>query len=119
MTNEIDISKYLTEKYQKGRNNYGNCIHCKKNVEWRSIKNCEKAPPEFKERIRGIKENFKKRKAVSYISQNSTADSSYSNFSSEPIFPEDSISTSYRPSKIKEHFRVITEDFIERVDMKV
>ena len=115
MTNEIDISKYLTDKYEKSQNNYGICVHCNTHVEWRTervknhfFKSCKTAPLELKERFR----NSKKRKALSTISY--TTEASCSNFSE--MFPEDSVSTTHRTTKIIEHFRVVTDAFIEKVN---
>ena len=118
MTKDYKIENYLTNRSKKGKNDSGECIYYKKLVEWRRkritnhIGVCENATHETKERFK----NFKKRKVMSQISTD------YTNFS-ESILPDDSASTinrgAERPSKIYDHFRVLTDDFIERLDMKV
>jgi hypothetical protein len=60
------------------------------------IKSCKTAPLELRESLREA--------SCSYFSE---------------IFPKGSVSTTHRPSKIIEHFRVVTDAFIEKVDMKV
>ena len=121
MTRDFKIENYLTNRTKRGSNDYGECIYCKKVVEWRReritnhISVCENATHDTKERFK----NLKKRKVMSQISTIST---DYTNFS-ESIFPEDSASTinrgAERPNKIYDHFRVLTDDFIERLHMKV
>ena len=118
MARDFKIENYLTKRTKRGSNDYGECIHCKKVVEWRReritnhISVCENATHDTKERFK----NLKKRKVLSQISTD------YTNFS-ESIFPEDSASAinrdAERPSKIYDHFRVLTDDFIERLDLKV
>jgi hypothetical protein len=111
------IENHLTEKKLKGKNHYGKCTDCGKDVEWRRdrvtnhvLKGCLVATAAKKENFN----NIKKRKTVSDVLTDIT-------FSNNSIGPEESISNISGPAqeRIDRYFKVITEDFIDNLDVKV